>query len=316
MNVLIGNNHLHMIGGTEMFTYSLAYSLKKIGHSVEYFTFDKGITSDRLEHDLSIPFMSKTHYDAILVNHNTVVEYIKHNNIDGPVIQTCHGIVSLERPSPLADYLIFISERLVHDAIEYANELALTHHLYLHKLRNCKVVWNGINTDRLYSTHAPRKKLSHILSLAQSDVANDYIKQACDKLNIRLTTHNKLTNGLFDIQLAINDADLVIGVGRSGYDAMACGRPVIAFDWRSYSSVPMGTGYLDSKNIYNAMFSNLTGRPDKYVFNPEQLVNQLCDSIARYNHTDGDFMRYFAVSKLNMDTHAKYYLDLASNIHI
>jgi len=302
-----------MIGGTEMFTYSLAHSLVRLGHSIEYFTFDKGITSERLEADLGISFMSRRQYDAIIVNHNTVVDYIKTNGIDGYTIQTCHGIVSLEHPSPLSDSLVFISEQLVKDAIERAKVLAKTEHIYLYNLLGCKVIWNGINIDRFYPSKPIHKTLKHVLSLAQSDLANDYIRQACDNLHIELTTRNKLSNGIFDIQDAINDADLVIGVGRSGYDAMACGRAVLAFDWRSYNTSPMGVGYINKQNVVQAMYTNLTGRPDKYAFSSTNLVTQLCTAMRQYNYSDGDDMRQFALKYLNMDKNAQYYLNIASN---
>lgn len=301
-----------MIGGTEMFTYSLAHSLVKLGHAVEYFTFNKGIVSERMEMDLGVRFMSKQHYDAIIVNHNTVVEFIKRNGITGHTIQTCHGKESLEHPSPLADSLVFISEELVKDAIGTAKLLAERDHVYLYNLLKCKVIWNGINTDRFYPTKPLNKKLTRILSLSQSDLANAYIKQACDNLNVELTTRNKFVNGKFDVYEDINNADLVIGVGRSGYDAMACGRPVVAFDWRSYNSVPMGVGYITRTNIFQSMYANLTGRPDKYAFTQDNLVPQLCEAISKYSSIDGDDMRQFAIQRLNMDIHAQYYIDIAT----
>jgi glycosyltransferase involved in cell wall biosynthesis len=312
MDILIGNNHLHTIGGTEMFTYSLAHSLVKLGHSVEYFTFNKGIVSERMERDLGVTFMSKQHYDAIIVNHNTVVEFIKRNDISGHTIQTCHGILSLEQPSPLADSLVFISEQLVKDAISTAKILAEREHVYLYNLLKCKIIWNGINTDRFYPIKPLNEKLTHILSLSQSDLANEYIKQACGQLNVELITRNKFTNATFDVYEDINNADLVIGVGRSAYDAMACGRAVVAFDWRSYNASPMGVGYINRTNIFQSMYTNLTGRPDKYAFTSDNLISQLCEAISKYRYTDGNEMRQFAVQWLNMDTHAQYYIDIAT----
>ena len=39
---------------------------------------------------------------------------------------------------------------------------------------------------------------------------------------------------VFNIEDKINEADLVVGIGRSLLDAMSCGRPVVSFDDRIY----------------------------------------------------------------------------------
>ena len=87
MKILLGNNHLAKTGGTENYTFALALELKRQGHEVEYFTFEKGEISSLLE-DKDIPFLSGNHYDLILANHNTVVEKLW---TYGYLIQTCHG---------------------------------------------------------------------------------------------------------------------------------------------------------------------------------------------------------------------------------
>ena len=75
-NILIANHQLKFVGGSETFTYTLIEALKNKGYSVEYFTFFKGITSDKIEQNLSVNFMSKKRYDLILANHYTCVRYL------------------------------------------------------------------------------------------------------------------------------------------------------------------------------------------------------------------------------------------------
>lgn len=65
MRILVGNNHLQKTGGTENYTYTLALELKRLGHEVEYFTFEKGEISDKLEQQ-GVPFMSWEYYDLML----------------------------------------------------------------------------------------------------------------------------------------------------------------------------------------------------------------------------------------------------------
>lgn len=49
--VLVANNHLKRVGGSETFTYTLIEALLKKGYEIEYFTFFKGEVSQRIERD-------------------------------------------------------------------------------------------------------------------------------------------------------------------------------------------------------------------------------------------------------------------------
>ena len=45
MNILIATNNLANTAGTQAYTYAIIQELIKLGHYVEYFTFDKGLVS-------------------------------------------------------------------------------------------------------------------------------------------------------------------------------------------------------------------------------------------------------------------------------
>src|SRR5690606_19581330 len=109
--ILIATNHLESVGGSELYTYDLIKALSELaGIEVEYFTFDKGLISDKIEGELKIPFMSKKKYDLIFANHNTTVRELFSR---APIIQICHGVLpELEQPSPLADFHVSISEEV------------------------------------------------------------------------------------------------------------------------------------------------------------------------------------------------------------
>src|SRR5690606_38637871 len=130
--ILVASNHLEQIGGSEIYTYDLIKALSLMdGIDVEYFTFNKGLVSDKIESELRVPFMSKKEYDLILASHNTSVTEL---NKKGFTIQICHGIVpGLESPSHEADYHIAISEEV--------SEL-----LNAQRFPN-KIVFNGIDVN-------------------------------------------------------------------------------------------------------------------------------------------------------------------------
>jgi hypothetical protein len=73
MNILVANNHLSQTGGTENYTYAIIVELVKLGHQVEYFTFEKGMVSDMIE-NLGVKFRSKKIYDLIIANDKTTIK--------------------------------------------------------------------------------------------------------------------------------------------------------------------------------------------------------------------------------------------------
>ena len=109
MHILVATNHLEKTGGTECYTFALAQELVKQGHDVEYFTFQKGAISNKIE-ALGIKYRSRIFYDLILANHINVVNHLYKR---GYIIQTCHGIsMDLEQPSPKADAYVSISQEV------------------------------------------------------------------------------------------------------------------------------------------------------------------------------------------------------------
>lgn len=288
MNILVATNHLEKIGGTESYTYALVYELVKRGHNVEYFTFYKGEISDRIE-ALGVKFRSRFFYDLILANHYTTVDHLYKR---GYIIQTCHGTtIGVELPSSKANYHVAISQE-VHDYL-------------LKKGFQNSIIYNGINCNRFYPQKSASTKLKKILSLCQSEEANDLIKAACQQLGISFQKIDKYLDNVWDIENQINNADLVIGIGRSLYDAMACGRPVISFDCRSYSG-NYGDGYLTPSTIYQSLNYNCSGRHSKKRWTSSTLIEE----IRKYNANDGLFFRDFALSHLNIEHAVDQYLDL------
>lgn len=295
MRILVANHKLSTISGTETFTYTLIEELKNRNFDVEYFTFHKGITSNKIENVLKVRFMSKSKYDLILANHNTCVKelYTK-----GFIIQTCHGIYpKLEQPSLFADAFVSISNEIQN---------------YLGSLGFYSVlIKNGINLNRFLPRIPVNIEIKRILSLCQSDKANNLIRRAIqdNDLKIELIEFNKYKNPVWNIEDYINDVDLVIGIGRSLYDAIACGRPVICFDARNDYMDSFGDGYL-KENIYGSINYNCSGRFSEKVFGQNELFNE----IVKYNSNDGYALREFAEKELSIEKNVDLYLDYYNKI--
>jgi len=292
MNILVATNHLIQTGGTENYTFSIIMQLKKMGHNVEYFTFKKGNISNFIEKE-GVKFKSKRIYDLIIANHKPVIEHLCQF---GCIVQTCHGkFFKLESPSKYADKIVTISEE-VNNYVESLNFKST-------------VIKNGIDCSRFSSSNEINNELEVVLSLCQSDEANNFIKECCEDINLDFISVNKFKENIWEVEKIINKADLVVGIGRSLYDSMACGRAVISFDKRSYSDA-IGDGYLNRENIHQSISYNCSGRYSQNTFTKKTFIEEL----KKYKKSDGEYFREFALNELNVESQTAKYLNLFSFI--
>ena len=294
MRILLANNHLMKTGGTENYIYALAVELKRRGHDVEYFTFKKGRISDLIERE-GVGFMTGGRYDLILANHATCIRKL---HLHGFIIQTCHGIAPrLEQPHAFADYHVSVTEEV-------------KGHL-LAKGYESEVILNGIDCRRFAPVKPISPTLTSVLSLCQSDELNAFLKGCCEDAGLRFMSLNKHTDDVWEVEKRINEVDMVIGIGRSLYDAMACGRCVISYDRRSYMNEDVGDGYLTADNVEQSIARNCSGRSFRKRFNAEEFVAEMM----RYNPADGEWARAYALSSLNIEKVVDAYLAICEGRH-
>lgn len=297
MNILVGQYHLNTIGGTETFTYTLCKELYKQGHNINLFTLNPGFVSNILESE--IPNLKTNNidykkYDICLVNHNIVVDSLKKELPDARIIQTCHGTIpKLEEPSVNADCYVSISE----EVNKYVNSLGFS---------NSSVILNGIDCDKFDVKNPINKKIKRILSLAQSNKANIILSEVANILNAELITINKNKNPIFEIQNIINSVDIVIGLGRSAYDAIACGRPVFIWDFRDYQG-NLGDGFLTIDNFKEVVRNNCSGRRYNKRYTAKSIAKEILE---KYNFNNSQYYRDLALKEFNIKKQVQKYLDL------
>lgn len=293
MKILLATNHLEKTGGTENFTYAMATALKRLNYDTEYFCIQSGEIARKIE-ALGIPFMTHSHYDLIIANHISVVDRLCGK---GTIIQTCHGITPpIEQPSPYADILVGISEEIK----EHVESLGFP---------CCHVILNGIDCQRFTPTQELHPQLTSVLSLCQADEAHQILKECCDELGVSFRRSDKKLDNNWEVESLINSCDMVVGIGRSIYDAMACGRTIISFDFRAYNGEMKGNGYLTRDNIFESLKKNCTGRNANAIFSKDDLLHAL----QSYNPAEGPFFRQFALENLNVDIQLKKYIQLYEN---
>lgn len=293
MKILLGTHYLAKTGGTESYTYALAMELKRLGHEVEYFAIVRGRTSSLLE-EKGVPFMSADHYDLILANHTTVVDKLW---TYGFIVQTCHGnIAELEQPLPYADTFVAVSEEV-------------KEHLQSKGFQTAEVIPNGIDCNRFYPKTPVSQSLKTVLSLCQSDIANDFIRKCCEQAGIKFLQSNKFTDNVWSIEELINQSDLVIGLGRSAFDAMACGRCVLVYDYREYMGEFLGDGMLTPESIGKSMTCNCSGRANRIKYDEQGFIEEM----QKYSPELAGWGREYALQNLNIETAVKKYLDIYGN---
>lgn len=285
MKILLANNHLFQLGGSETFTYTLAKEFERRGHDVDVFAIEKG---GLFTLRLNIVDEPADSYDLILVSHRSCLPRVSRTK--GPKIFTSHGVFpELEQPCLGADHYVAISD-------EVARHLRS-------KGFDPTVIHNGVDCERFSPRQPLRSNLGRVLCLSQSDQAKSMVKTACAALGIEFFS----ARGVWEIENLMNDADLVVTLGRGAYEAMACGREVIVFDYRWYIGAPFGDGIVTIEKYSKMLECNFSGRSYKQEFTVEDLANEF----TKYNPMMGEFNRSTALKCFDVRHQADSYLKLA-----
>jgi glycosyltransferase involved in cell wall biosynthesis len=225
MKILLANNHLDKFGGSERWVYTMAQELVK-RNDVYIFTRKKGKMYEKLM-ELGCREHSLDEYGLLLINHTTCCESLA--DVKGFKIQTCHGTFPpVEAPSDLVDIHVAVSEEVARH----------------HKITN--VIHNPVNLEE-YTMRTNPEECEGVLSLCQGDGANRKLKQVFPNL----VCHSKNVGEVWDLAKEINKYKFVVGVGRGVIEAMACGRPVLIYDDRSYMG-EKGDGWTTDKLTRNS----------------------------------------------------------------
>lgn len=277
MRILITNQQMWPIRGSESWCYAVGTELVRRGHDVYIFSPmpREGI---RYFASAGIKYVTSGDFDLVLENHRVITRNFRFHKL----IHTCHGRIPEESPMP----------GFVNVAV---NEIT-------RKFWNLDtVIQNGIDTDRMKPTREPSKEIRNVLSLCSSKEADEVLKQVCAARGYSFwpTTGQEHP----EVENLINWADIVFGVGRSCLDAMSCGRPVISFDSRPYIHPNHGLGYL-TPEILNSDTTNLTG-PDNWW-----TIETLMREIDKYNPKDVLLNRNWIIKNRNIRDTVDAYLNI------
>lgn len=299
MKILLGNNHLDTMGGSETYTYTLVSTLIKLGHEVDIMLgapHRVGVMSDKIYSDLGVTVEKLTGgYDKVILNHNTTVQRFFNLglNYEGDVFQICHGTIPMEEQPFLGQEIkyIGISEEV-------------SSHLKSKYNKDSVVLRNLIDLN-LYELTEINDTPKKMYSLAQSDTMNHVLGVVCDEMGIEFTCNNKLTNSTSSVVEKIQPSDIVVSLGRGCYESMAMGKNVLIIDMRPYMPGYMD-GLVTNNNFTDFIKNNCSGRYNKIKIDPNLIKNE----INKYSKKQGIKNRGLINKYFNTDTIVNHLLKM------
>ena len=245
LKILLGNNTLSMLAGSETWTRTLALQLKKLGHTVEGFSPELGIISEELEKN-GIPCFSTIHtsgirpfsicleeehdfsYDVIISNHNHIVDFLRKRFPKTPIISTIHGvmhfgeehgkkIIAPEHPSLEGNVskCIAVSE-------EVQDKLMADYKIDSTIIRNFFDV--SLFEAKRPISDRPKAFLINTSYADSSDEEVKVIREVAKHYEAKVIAIGQNFTMTADTMKAIENSDIVIGMGRSVLEGVCSGR--------------------------------------------------------------------------------------------
>ena len=291
MKILLANITLSLLAGSETFIYTLAIQLKKLGHKVQCFSPSLGIISDELDKEgissfnqistsgvkpFSFVFKEEPYhnYDVIIANHNHIVRILREQFPKTPIISTIHGIIHFQQEdgkevwAPEHPELESGVNQFISVSEEIKEKLQKDYNI------DSIIIRNFIDTKRFYPKKKISKKPKQFLFNSNYHGAHDpeveIIREVVKHYGAKLTAIGQNFTQTFDIIKAVQDSDIVIGMGRSVLEGVAAGRLGIVHGiW--------GTGgVIHEGNIDEIRKFNFSGRNnDEKYLTAEELIAEI-----------------------------------------
>lgn len=299
LNILLANTTLSFLGGSETWTMTLALELKNQGHNVRLFSPELGIISDKLAKeglksfnemktsDKPRPFSfileeAIVHeYDVIIANHNHVVKYLREVFPRTPIISTIHGIIHEAEGQMAPEHPALDSGVNQFVAVsEEVQELLKTRYNI-----DSKIVRNFFDLKKFDMKEPNATPKQFFVNTNYADGNSDeiqVIREVAKHFEAKLTAVGMNFSPTLDIKKALEDSDVVFGMGRSVLEGVASGRlGIVHGRW--------GTGgVINESNINEIRSCNFSGRNSNGVlFTVEEMIKAIEENYNPANLTWG-----------------------------
>jgi hypothetical protein len=295
MKILLSNHQLIRYRGTEVFTYTLAQSLKRKGHEVVVYSAYLGKLRTLFE-SIQVPVVDNVKkldhdFEIAHVNHNINAFEIREAFPSLPIILQSHGIFpTLDHP-PFIDLNISrylgVSEEVQSNLAKFGiseNEVDI--------FRN--PVDESLFTPQSRINSMPKRAL--VISNTIDDVTANNIRQACQNLGITCEFIGSRFKAVPNQELPslICQNDIIFSLSRGVIESIFCGRVPFVIDFQG------GDGLVTPDNFFQHIKNNFSAR----TFAKEFSVEELEVEIQKYNQGQGEILRNLALKEFSASSQA------------
>lgn len=301
MKILVATHHYSNYEGSETYVFTLVRELKNKGHEVFVYSPILGKIAEKTRRlgvkvadDLS--YFKGEKFDIIHAQHNIIVIKTRAMFPAVPIVMNIHGVLSeLEEP-PFFDCRVVRYVAVSEEVRENLIRLGIDK-------KKIEIVRNFVNTQRFVSKKPINEKLKNILVISNriTDSKRQVIVEAINNLGVDIKFIGLKDKPVWEVEEYINEADLVISLGRGALEAMACGRAVLIYDYLG------SDGLLNENNYQEIRKNNFSGRRYRFVYNSIDLINEL----NKYSSSDSEKNRAIILkshnSSINVDALIEIY---------
>lgn len=291
MKILICTHHLKDKAGSELFTKNLSIELKKRGYEVYVFSPTLGEVSEEIK-SFSIRVvdnlleLKNKNFDIIHSQHNATTILARSVFPNTPIIFMSHGVLpELEQPPSvelgICKY-IAVSEEVQNNLVKKG--------ILKDKI---EIVRNFVDTERFKIINQPNEVLKNILVLSNhySGEIKEKLEKVSEELGLNIVHVGLPENSVNNVEDYINQADLVITLGRGALESMSCGRNVLVYD------IHGADGMVDENNFFEIRKNNFSGRKYSLGYSVEDLKKEL----STYNKKNGLNLRKLILKENSID---------------
>jgi hypothetical protein len=277
MRVLFTNWHYSMLGGSQTWIYTAAKALVEAGHEAAVWAGGLGILSEMTSPfaPCSTDLADLGEWDVCWGSHQIV------GNVParGPRCQIVHATQNQdqEAPVPGLDAYFAVSEEVA----EFIEQRGFP----------CAgIIRQPVDTDRFISTTPVRSATPRVLHFGNYQHWLPVVAEACAILDLPFAVVGgpKDDEGRrWDVEVAINDADIVVGQTRCVLEAMACERNAIVCSGWAHEDGYGLDGFVTPQGYHAMRRNNLTGNSPGELPTVAALVREL----RRYDPALGPTLR-------------------------
>ena len=299
MRILLGNNTLDILAGSETWLYTLATELIKRGHSVTAYSPQLGLIATKLS-ALGVNCVSEIankrikafspileeeegKFDVVICAHYGITHYIHEHLPEVPIIAVCHGIIHQDNETgdifpehPVTEFkvdqYISVSEEVQSLLITaYGIESEIIHNFFdLERFKKGEIL---PETPKVFAVNSNYWGVNDEINTILRDVANHY--------KARFIGIGNQFAPCFEVEEVLDKADVVIGMGRSVQEGACMGKLAIVHGrW--------GTGGVITPNNYEELKRcNFSGRGmesgPRPLMDAEMMIKDIDDNFNQKN---------------------------------